>query len=169
MGGEYLIERPQYYVHLRVGHSLDSCHCSVMHQWNHMFPQTRTHKCIFPLLNTRTNPSTQACSLCAHWIFNNIGMINGLRNWETCSMWHKLLSLCHPLPLPDNHQSLPLFATSHCWLVGWGGRTRYELNSNNPSKLTGWGVNANAKSTMEKWLKKHSSVFYLMVLLMLGK
>lgn len=105
--------------------------------------------------------------MCAHCT----AMINGLRNGGTCSMWHKLLSLC-VIPflfLTATRVSLSHYQPQCCWIVGEGagGCDMSWQHSNNPCKLTGWGVNANAKSTIEKWLKS-ISVFYLTVLLMLG-
>lgn len=78
-------------------------------------------------------------------------------------MWHKLLSPCFIpfLLLTASRASLSLQPAVAGCLAGAGGRDASWQHSNNPCKLTGWGVNANAKSTIEKWLKSISVSFIL--------
>lgn len=76
-------------------------------------------------------------------------------------MWHKLLSLCFIpfLFLTATRVSLSPQPATAGWCAGAGGCDMSWQHSNNPCKLTGWGVNANAKSTIEKWLKSISVSF----------
>lgn len=131
-----------------------------MHQWNHHQKQACTSIVCLSLSLSLAPRHAHAVHVLAS-ILNNIAMINGFRNWGTCSMWHKLLSLCVISFLfltAERVPSSPHSATAY-WLAGVGGCDGGWQHSNNPCKWKGRGVNANVKSTMEKWLKSISVSF----------